>query len=240
MSFRPGYAWSAFWMRFAGAGRAGRFAMRLAALPASPYRGSRFLADLSPAGFIAASAVIEKDVALERGCNTFIGERVIISKTGRNVGPVILGDRAHVHYESVIDLGPGGAVSIGANSHIQSRCQLTSIVAPITIGDGVQIAPYCCVYSYDHTFAPGAPILAQPLKSKGGVVIDDGAWLGVGVIVVDGVRIGKGAVIGAGSVVMHSVPDGAIAMGVPARVVRMREDLPAAEPPEEPVLTPYG
>jgi acetyltransferase-like isoleucine patch superfamily enzyme len=63
------------------------------------------------------------------------------------------------------------------------------------------------------------------LQSKGSIVIGDEAWLGFGVIVLGGVRIGEGAVIGAGSVVTQDVPDGAIAMGVPARVVKMRSDL---------------
>ena len=43
-------------------------------------------------------------------------------------------------------------------------------------------------------------------------------------IVLDGVHIGKGAVIGAGSVVANDIPDGGIAVGVPARVVKMRND----------------
>ena len=60
-------------------------------------------------------------------------------------------------------------------------------------------------------------------------MIEDDAWLGVGVIVLSGVRIGKGAVIGAGAVVSRDVPDGAIAMGVPARVVKMRAELAKEE-----------
>ena len=56
-------------------------------------------------------------------------------------------------------------------------------------------------------------------------MIDDDAWLGYGVIVLDGVKIGKGAVIGAGSVVTRDVPDETIAVGVPARVVKRRCDL---------------
>jgi acetyltransferase-like isoleucine patch superfamily enzyme len=89
----------------------------------------------------------------------------------------------------------------------------------------VDIAPCCAFYPYNHGIVPGIPIRKQPLQSKGGIVVDDGAWLGFGVIVLDGVRIGKGAVVGAGSVVTRDVPDGAIACGVPARVLMMRSDL---------------
>ena len=44
-----------------------------------------------------------------------------------------------------------------------------------------------------------------------------------------GVRIGKGAVIGAGAVVTDDIPDGAIAVGAPARVVKMRSEVVGAE-----------
>ena len=67
-------------------------------------------------------------------------------------------------------------------------------------------------------------IQEQPLHTKGDIVVGDDAWLGFGVIVLDGVRIGKGAVVGAGSVVSDDIPDGSIAVGVPARVVKMRKD----------------
>ena len=65
--------------------------------------------------------------------------------------------------------------------------------------------------------------------SRGGIHISDDAWIGVGVIVLDGVRIGKGAVIGAGSVVTRDVPDNTIVAGVPAKVIRMRNDMPPGD-----------
>ncbi|MBP6971827.1 MAG: hypothetical protein KBB67_02045 [Syntrophorhabdus sp.] len=68
-------------------------------------------------------------------------------------------------------------------------------------------------------------IFEQPLTTKGDIRIEDGVWLGYGVIVLSGVHIGKGAVVGAGSVVTRSIPDGAVAVGMPARVIKMRSDI---------------
>jgi acetyltransferase-like isoleucine patch superfamily enzyme len=87
------------------------------------------------------------------------------------------------------------------------------------------MAPNCSFYPYDHGTAPGIPMMNQPLTTKGGIFVGDDVWFGVGVTVLDGVHIGNGAVIGAGSVVTHDIPEGAIAAGVPARVIRMRRDI---------------
>mgnify|MGYP001323331499 CR=1 FL=1 len=55
-----------------------------------------------------------------------------------------------------------------------------------------------------------------------GIVIENDVWLGTGVRVLDGVTIGEGAVVGAGSVVTKSIPSYAIAVGVPAKVIKYR------------------
>ncbi len=52
------------------------------------------------------------------------------------------------------------------------------------------------------------------------VLIGDHVWLGLNVVVLKGVTIGRGSVIGAGSIVTKSVPEGVVAAGQPARVVR--------------------
>ncbi|NMB23268.1 MAG: sugar O-acetyltransferase, partial [Corynebacterium sp.] len=54
--------------------------------------------------------------------------------------------------------------------------------------------------------------------------IGEDVWLGGGVTVVGGVSIGDRAVIGAGAVVTRDIPADAIAVGSPARVIRMRDE----------------
>lgn len=55
-------------------------------------------------------------------------------------------------------------------------------------------------------------------------VIDNDVWLGANVVVMQGVHIGNGAVVGANAVVTHDIPPYAIAVGIPARVIKYRFD----------------
>jgi acetyltransferase-like isoleucine patch superfamily enzyme len=79
------------------------------------------------------------------------------------------------------------------------------------------------VYIADHRHAfedEGRAVLDQGIEQVAPVEIGEGAWLGQNVVVGPGVRIGRGAVVGANSVVLGDVPDHAVAVGAPARVVR--------------------
>lgn len=59
----------------------------------------------------------------------------------------------------------------------------------------------------------------------GRIKVGDHVFIGAGTTVLPGVTIGDGAIIGAGSVVTHDVPAGAVAAGVPARVISTAEQL---------------
>jgi len=177
---------------------------------------------MNPRGYFSPRATIHHS-GLKLGGRIFIDDHVIIYRYGEG-GPVNLGNSVSLHRGCIIQTGAGGSLTVGPDTHIQPGCIFSAFLSPIVIGSGVQVAPKCAFYPYDHGVAPDIPISKQPLRTKGGIVVGDGAWLGVGVIVLDGVRIGKGAVIGAGSVVTHDVPEGAIAAGNPARVLRMRGD----------------
>ena len=61
------------------------------------------------------------------------------------------------------------------------------------------------------------------------VIIGNDVWIGTKVIIMGGVRIGDGAIIGAGSIVTKDIPDYAIAVGAPAKVIKYRFDRPIIE-----------
>lgn len=213
-------AWIRSWMRLSGVRHCRRLATRIAMLCGPVYFERHYLANLHPRGFIAPSATIHGTVRL--GAHVFIDDGVMIYQDFGG-GPTVLGDRVRLQDNICMQTGHGGSITIGDHTNIQRECQIEAYVAPIQIGTGVAIAPRCAFYSFDHGISPGIPIATQPLQTKGGITIGDDAWLGYGVIVLSGVRIGRGAVVGAGSVVTRDVPDGAVAVGVPARIVKTRD-----------------
>ena len=90
----------------------------------------------------------------------------------------------------------------------------------ITIGDDVYLGTLVQLLAVNHVFTDTSrPISHQGITAQG-IVVEDGAWIGGGAIVLDGVRIGRNAVIGAGAVVTRAVPPYTVSVGNPARVVR--------------------
>ena len=85
------------------------------------------------------------------------------------------------------------------------------------------IAAYSYIVGGGHGFSrTDDPIIEQGRIAEG-IFIKDGAWIGAGVIVQDGVTVGEDTIVGAGAVVAGDLPAKAVAVGLPARVVRMRD-----------------
>lgn len=116
----------------------------------------------------------------------------------------------------------GGPRIVIADGVYINRWTMLDASERIEIGQGAMIGPHCYITDHDHGTAPGIPVSAQPLLSAP-TRIGKGAWLGAHVSVLKGVTVGDGAVVGAGAVVTCDVPAGAIAVGVPAKVVGWRE-----------------
>ncbi|WP_340679941.1 acyltransferase [Paraglaciecola sp.] len=113
-----------------------------------------------------------------------------------------------------------GTIKIGNQVALQG----SAIIAyeSVTIADKVTLGPGVTIMD-----SSGHPMLGRGEDDEASritsspVLIKQSAWIGLNAIILKGVTIGENAVIGAGSVVNQSIPDNAIAMGNPAKVVKI-------------------
>ena len=160
-------------MAVSGPTGGGRLATRLAVwLLGGVCKDRKLLASLTSRPFISPLAQI-RCADLRVGRHAFIDDDVTIYAHDDG-GRVEVGEFSSLHRGTVIEIGAGGSVVIGRDSHIQGACNLKGFVADLRIGNQVQIAPQCAFSPYQHTFAERTqPIKNQPLASKGPIVIED-------------------------------------------------------------------
>lgn len=127
-----------------------------------------------------------------------------------------------------LDGEDGVALRLGDGTSLAGPCVL-SAARSVTLGRKVLLARNVYIADHSHAFDdPERAVLDQGITRVAPVEIGDGAWLGENVVVGPGVCIGRGSVVGANAVVLADVPDFAVAVGVPARVIRVREDAHSA------------
>lgn len=142
---------------------------------------------------------------------------------------VTMGDGARIAPN--VSIRNGERITIGAGSHVGERAYLWAgdESGAISIGEHCRLGPEVFVTASDYGLRPDELIAFQE-RNERDVVIGDDVWLGARVFVGAGVSIGDGCVVSAGSVVARSLPAGSVAVGVPARIVRRREDYAPREP----------
>lgn len=132
-----------------------------------------------------------------------IHDSVFIADGARLVGDdITIGGQSSVWYNAVIRCTGDKSVVIGERTNIQDLCMLhTATHYPVKIGDNVTIGHQCIIH---------------------GCTIGDNTLIGMGTIIMDGAEIGDNCIIGAGSLVTAGVriPDGQMAFGRPAKVIR--------------------
>jgi acetyltransferase-like isoleucine patch superfamily enzyme len=154
------------------------------------------------------------------GDNVVIDDNCLIDAKGDGNAGIAIGSGVFVGRNSILSC-KNGDIDIADGANIGFNCEVFS-ASRVSIGRDTLLAAYCYVIGGDHDFSdPSAPVLAQGRRSAG-VTIGTGAWLGAGAKILDGVTIGDGAIVGAGAVVREAIAAGAIAVGIPARVVGQR------------------
>jgi acetyltransferase-like isoleucine patch superfamily enzyme len=129
----------------------------------------------------------------------------------------------HCHPSATVEFGTifsQAAARIEANAYVGPRCHL----GLVHLERGALLAAGVHVPSGRHTHGTGdptKPIREQPLARQP-VRIGAGAWVGSAAVVM--ADVGRDTVVGAGAVVTRPLPDGVVAVGVPARVIRSRKD----------------
>lgn len=105
----------------------------------------------------------------------------------------------------------GDNVFINANSLLMAR-------GGITVDDDVMMAANVQLLSNNHDEYDRQILTCKPIHIK------KGAWIGAGVSILAGVTVGEYAIVGAGAIVTKDVPDYAVVVGSPARVVKTLDE----------------
>ena len=117
----------------------------------------------------------------------------------------------------------GGRITIGNMASFNAGVQLNaSVGGSISIGANSMFGPGVFMRTADHRFSSLESVMQAQGHECGDIIIEDDVWVGARAIILSGVRIGTGAVIGAGAVVTKDIPPRAVAVGVPAKVVKYR------------------
>jgi len=150
-----------------------------------------------------------------------IGNGVIIEDGARLFIPenIEIGDDVYIGHNAILKAYFNQKLVINNGTWIGPQCFIYAS-GGVVIGENVGVGPGVKIMSSAHVTKqlPG-PILHRPIEHAM-VVLGDGCDIGAGSIIMMGVRIGKGVQIGAGAVVTANIPDNAIAVGVPAKVIK--------------------
>lgn len=143
----------------------------------------------------------------------------IYSRTRMDVLPFNrfqIGNFSTIEDFSTINNGVGDVI-IGDNSIIGIS---NVIIGPVEIGSNVMLAQNIVVSGLNHGYEHiNIPPKDQKVTTSS-IKISDNVWIGANCVITAGVTIGKHSVIGAGSIVTKEIPDYAVAVGNPARVIK--------------------
>lgn len=162
---------------------------------------------------------------IDRGRFRGLGENVVFETGVLVFHPehIVIGSNVYVGHYSILKGYHKGEMVIGDDVWIGPQAFFHS-AGGLIIGDRVGVGPGVrIITSYHREEGVSKPILDSALEFAP-VTIGPDCDVGVGAVILPGVTIGRGVQVGAGAVVSGDIPDYAVAAGVPAKVIRQRQE----------------
>jgi acetyltransferase-like isoleucine patch superfamily enzyme len=156
--------------------------------------------------------IIDNDVVVDDFC---VLDAKGLKNNGIHIKENVFIGRGSIIYTKDGDITLGRNTNIGFNSMIFSGSN-------VSLGENTILASFVYIIGGGHDYTRTDIPIAEQDKPSLGVTVGDNCWLGAGAKVFDGVKIGEDSIIGAGAVVIKDVPPFSIAAGMPARVIRKR------------------
>lgn len=157
------------------------------------------------------------------GKNTLVDDFCLFNAKTTSKKGLKIGNNCSIGTRTFITTGYNGYVTIQDNVDVNGPDTHILGMGGISIGENVLIGSRVSIVSANHVFKDKDILIKDQGTIAKGIKIEEDVWLGTGVVVLDGVTIHKGAVIGAGAVVTKDIPQNAVAVGVPAKIVKYRE-----------------
>ena len=172
-------------------------------------------ADIEPA--LKANAAHIADFVVESDRRNSAVPLLDVKPVNARIEPgAIIRDRVEIGDRAVIMMG--AVINIGA------------VIGPDTMIDmGAVLGGRATVGARCHVGAGAVLAGVVEPASATPVILEDDVLVGANAVVIEGVHIGRNAVVAAGSVVISDVPDNAVVAGVPAKVIKMKDEKTASK-----------
>ena len=168
------------------------------------------------------NVVLRHPHKIKIGNNVVIDDNVVLDAKGQDNKGIEIGDGVFIGRNTIFNC-KNGDIILDDNVNMGFNCQIFS-ASSVKLGKNALIAAYSYLIGGTHTFKSLDKSPLEQERESRGIVLKENIWLGSNVQIMDGVTIGRDCIIGTSAVVNESIPDYSIAVGIPAKVIKKRNE----------------
>jgi acetyltransferase-like isoleucine patch superfamily enzyme len=170
------------------------------------------------------NTVLRHPHKIKIGNNVVIDDNVLLDAKGEKNKGITLKDGVFVGRNSILSCKDGD-IELDENANIGFNCEILS-TNTVKVGKNSLVAAYSYIIGGgNYGLGVHAPINQQyDYQGKGGVELEEDVWVGAHCVILDGVTVGQGSVLAAGAVVTKTIEPMSVTAGIPATIIKKRED----------------